>query len=118
MKRLTQARIDALRTMVAHADIEDIGLRLEADAPAELAEDLRAYVRRFAKPEDARRLCLACGAPCGGFVWGLVHGLGHCHDCGWPARLYHFIKDRHGKDLYTVRGILLQAHPDDVSIRK
>jgi hypothetical protein len=53
----------------------------------------------------------------GGFEWGLVHGEGHCAACRWPARAYHFIKDAGGKDVMTLRNVILQYHPDFVERR-
>lgn len=53
----------------------------------------------------------------GGFEWGITHGEGHCRNCGWPTRAYHFIKDADGNDLMTLRGVLLQYHPDYVEKR-
>lgn len=71
--------------------------------------------------------CLNCGKPLlglttfmlgGGFTWGLTHGEGHCLACGWPARAHHFIKDAAGADLITIRNVILQYHPDEVSAPK
>ena len=83
---------------------------------AERAED--------GKPVMDDQPCINCGKPLlggvssfwngGGFKWGLVHGEGQCSECGWPARMYHFIKDAAGDDLVTLRNILLQYHPDFV----
>ena len=70
--------------------------------------------------------CLKCGEQLqgsmvqqligkGGFTWGLAHGAGHCKECGWPARLYHFLTDKDGKEVLTLRNVLLQVHPDFVT---
>jgi hypothetical protein len=140
---MTQERLEELRKTIAHADLEDLGLIVSAEdgqeervAVAETVEDVREYLKSFARfPRDEEgkfikgNPCIGCGENMagglaeqllarGGFTWGLAHGHGHCRNCGWPATLYHFIKDRHGKDLCTVRGILLQAHPDTVSLKK
>jgi len=49
-----------------------------------------------------------------GFEWGLGHGEGQCRNCHWPETLYHFVKDKGGNDVITIRGFLLQYHPDVV----
>lgn len=129
MMKLTQAQIEALRQAVEHARAEDLVkfTKIEGPEATELAEDVRAYFHRFARPAEGHP-CLACGEKLnpsmveslmgkGGFEWGLVHGHGHCRNCGWPATAYHFIKDRHGKEIAVLRGVVLQAHPDDVDVR-
>jgi hypothetical protein len=121
VKKLTQVELEALRSTVPYADLDDLHVefvgKIEAADPTTLNEDLLAYARRFAKPISGRdRPCLACGEFMCGFVWGIVHGHGHCRECSWPAVLYHFIKDRDGKDLATIRGVLLQVHPDFVDV--
>jgi hypothetical protein len=116
-KRITQSEIDELRNKTTHADIGDLGFEIEENADPAFREDIEAYTKRFAKPSGKDRPCLGCGEFMGGFTWGLAHGHGYCTNCGWPATLYHFIKDRDGKDIATVRGILLQAHPDEISVK-
>lgn len=95
-----------------------------AEPVPEILEDIDAYLEPFAAPIllDGKSLCHHCGHPlsgglmeallgAGGFEWGLAHGEGHCRCCLWPARLYHFIKDRHGADLMTIRHIALSYRP-------
>lgn len=109
-----------------------------ADTPADTMKVLDTYFACFAQPpftigEDGKNdigdhPCLKCGKPLagglmnlvkgGGFTWGLVHGEGHCAACHWPARCYHFIKDADGKDLLTIRNVILQYHPDFVTEKK
>jgi hypothetical protein len=97
-----------------------------ATPPPELLEDIDAYLEPFAAPIliDGKNMCPHCGHPFngsladtllgrGGFEWGLAHGEGHCGCCRWPARLYHFIKDRHGAELMTFRHLVLAYLPDD-----
>jgi hypothetical protein len=126
-KRLTQADLEELRRTVAHVALEDLANVKDGTKP-EVVEDLRAYFHHFAKPSGDDHPCLRCGKPLmgglsafllndGGFEWGLVHGQGHCRCCGWPATAHHFIKDRNGEDLMTVRNMVLQVHPDDIEIR-
>lgn len=123
-KRLTQDEIEALRLTVPHAQVTDIFVVERPPTPTgvEDLEDVAAYLEHFAVPmRDAdgkpTQECLACHET-HTFRWGLTHGTGHCNHCGWPATLYHFIKDRNGADLVTIRGVLLQAHPDDISVCK
>jgi hypothetical protein len=106
------------------------------DMPAEQTAALDKYFECFAQPpfevaadgknEIGDCPCLKCGKPLlgltsfilgGGFTWGLAHGEGFCAECRWPARAYHFIKDAEGKDLITIRNVILQYHPDFVETR-
>lgn len=103
---------------------------LTTDDEKQFAEDVNSYFsERFAAPirdDEGRFLCLHCGTRLtgslvdqllnldgGGFTWGLAHGEGHCRLCSWPARAYHFAKDREGKDLFTLRNVVLQYLPAD-----
>lgn len=80
------------------------------------------------KPQFTDQVCIKCDEPLtgmmammfgkGGFTWGLAHGEGFCRNCRWPSRMYHFIKGADGEDLMTLRGVVLQYHPDFVSERK
>lgn len=98
---------------------------------------LDTYFECFAQPkmtigEDGRgdigdQPCIKCEKPLlglssfilgGGFTWGIVHGEGFCRECSWPARAYHFIKDKDDKEVITIRNVILQYHPDFVSKRK
>jgi hypothetical protein len=127
--RAASAVIKALRASVPHATVESIAT-VNDGADAQLVEDLAAYQHHFAAPPQGEdHPCLRCEKPLkrslvsqlmgqeGGFEWGLVHGQGHCRNCGWPATLYHFIRDRNGNDLLTIRNLLLQQHPDDIELR-
>lgn len=95
-----------------------------AEPVPELLEDINAYLEPFAAPIllDGKNMCPHCGHAfngsitdhlfgSGGFEWGLAHGEGHCRCCRWPARLYHFVKDRHGEDLMTFRHLVLAYRP-------
>jgi hypothetical protein len=95
-----------------------------AEPDTEILEDIDAYLELFAAPIliDGKNLCPHCGHPFngslmdsflgdGGFEWGLAHGEGHCRCCRWPARAYHFVKDRHGADLMTFRHWVLAYRP-------
>ena len=121
-KRIIQAEIDELRKTTPYADLDDLKVYIETERNVilddELSEDLLTYLKRFAKPSNIDRSCIGCGEFMGGFEWGLVHGNGFCRVCGWPATLNHFIKVRHGNGLTTIHGVLLQTHPDHVSIDK
>lgn len=101
MKKLTEKRLAELRASVAHCTS---GVEL----PSEYLKE------SFALP-DAHGTCLNCGKS-GTFTWGLVHGEGHCAECGWPARLYHFVKGTDGNETRIVR--LLQYHPDGIRLRE
>lgn len=129
MSRLTQEELDELRRTVPHATIEDIGGVWKNGADPEVVEDLTKYLHCFASPgKEEGQPCIRCSKKLrgtftdqmlglAGFEWGLIHGHGRCSHCGWPAVLYHFVKDRHGKELLTFRHVLLQFHPADIEIR-
>jgi len=105
--------------------------------PPETVKTFDSYFECFAQPPmtvDAdgknnigNMPCLKCGKDLlglasfmlgGGFTWGLAHGEGFCVACKWPARAHHFIKDEDGKDVITLRNVILQYHPDFVTKRK
>lgn len=134
--RLTDDELADLRLCVTHATLDSILASAKDGCNPEVIEDISAYLRDFADPQrdgDGKvkkgHPCLRCGQSLagdladqllsrGGFRWGLAHGHGQCGWCGWPATLYHFIKDRSGEDLMTIRHIVLQVHPDLIEIRK
>jgi len=43
--------------------------------------------------ECSTDICLDCGWRLGGllgtFTWGIIHGQGSCHNCGFPYQYYH-----------------------------
>jgi hypothetical protein len=121
--------------------IEKMNWRTVIDAqpetPQSTIDALDKYFEAFAQvsltEKDGKKIlgeqpCIKCDEPLngmmammfgkGGFTWGIAHGEGHCKNCGWPARAYHFIKDSDGKDLMTLRNVILQYHPDYVTERK
>jgi hypothetical protein len=117
---------------VAHLDWRSM-MSASDDTPADVLADLDKYFEPFAQPRrDETRsekpmLCLKCDEPLtgflasmfgrGGFTWGLAHGEGHCAGCHWPGRAHHFIKDAKGGDLVTLRNVVLQYHPDFVTLK-
>lgn len=44
-----------------------------------------------------KSICPKCGSNLGGlfgtFEWGIVHGCGHCSECGTSFQLYHYFGD-------------------------
>lgn len=117
--------------MIERCAPEDAGLVYQEPPPDSLREDIEAYFANFAKPECpdsegaaflACQPCINCGEPQmgmgGHFQWGLVHGEGSCTNCGWPGRAHHYVKDRDGKELFSLRNVLLQYHPSVVEKRK
>lgn len=98
------------------------------EAPPEVVEYLEAYFRPFAEPprEDGNgaaggHRCLHCdhhqlGLLLGCFAWGIAHGEGRCGHCGWPARLYHYLRFP-GSDEDQRIVLLLQYHPEAVTRR-
>lgn len=102
-----------LRKTTEHATDSLIGPEfLHGIAPEHLAT-FNAHLRHYAAPNKEQE-CAACGTRYS-FQWGLQYGEGHCYECGWPATLYHFVKDDHGNDLFVIRGLLLWYHPDEIS---
>ncbi len=111
----------------------------KGDMPEAQIKALDSYFSCFAQPpytvaadgwnEIGKQPCLKCEEPLtgdladfilrkGGFTWGIAHGEGFCRNCKWPSRAYHFIKDADGKDLITIRNVILQYHPEFVTERK
>lgn len=85
------------------------------DSAPEAAEVREAVTRYFAAFLPPSGRCVCCGSSLGGilgtFTWGLAHGEGNCGRCGYPARAVHEIKD-----VASLRGVILQYHPDDLSV--
>ena len=92
------------------------------------AETIKAFDHYFSRYAAINSPCPGCGRNVFGsgdlaealtatFRWGIVHGEGHCCNCGWPATLYHFIKNEAGEEIATLRNIGLVYHPDVVSKR-
>lgn len=133
---LSQKEIEDLRLRTKEATAEDIGAEWKGEADPDVVEDLAAYLSNFAARKRDTDGALSKGNPCivcdmplqgdlmqqligdGGFIWGLVHGQGHCRKCHWPATAYHFVKDRHGKEMITFRHVVLQVHPKHIEVRK
>ena len=119
MEKITQVRLDKLKAAnIPHATPDDLTGNLEFNTDP----DVIAYLRHYAKPkvDDAGVVrqgqpCVACDAQ-HSFTWGLVHGQGFCTGCGWPGTLYHFVNDKEGKEVATMRGALLWAHPTEIEI--
>lgn len=114
---------------VQYASIDDV---FKIEGGDEIRNYLADYLRPFAKPvlrdgategsgfAFGNQICLKCGegqdGMFGRFQWGLQHGEGRCGKCGWPARMYHFLKLPDGTEGRIV--ILLQYHPDVVGEKK
>lgn len=120
-------------TTIERMTAADLGVTLKGEGSPEgraIIEDIDKYLAVFAKPIErggspegfvlGKHACLKCGSALdgmlGSFQWGLAHGEGTCSKCGWPARMYHWIKDREGKELFTSRiSLILQYHPDQIA---
>ena len=103
-----------------------------SDTPEKTIRALDRYFEHFVAVEieegaDGKRefksqKCVGCGEILTGLFgtwrWALVHGEGQCGKCGWPSYGHHFIKGEDGKDLVTLRGLILQCHPDFVERRR
>ena len=120
MEKITPERLAELKASnIPHATIADITI----DAPPTvegITEHFERHLSHYAAPKKdeagenrSGQPCIACDAT-HSFTWGMVHGAGHCTNCGWPASLYHFITDQEGKQVAHLRGVLLWAHPDDI----
>lgn len=111
--------------------------KVNGELPSATLQTFDKYFSCFAQPKmtvdaDGKnnigdQPCIKCGKPLlgltsflfeGGFTWGLAHGEGFCRYCKWPARAHHFVKDDAGKEVLTVRNVILQYHPDFVEVRK
>lgn len=112
-------------------DLEEIRAREYAPIPPEAIDAIMALRNR---PEWVTREMLeeyhahwvlddpGCGG--GYFTWGMVHGAGHCGNCHWPGRYYHFLAEPgtepDDEDYYQRRfrweGVLW-AHPNEVERR-
>jgi len=100
---------------------EDI-FNISGELDAETRTLIMDYLCKFATRGKEELKCLRCGSQQegvrvvllgGGFTWGLAHGEGHCSKCGWPARMYHEIRNPEG-ELVAGFTLLLQYHPTEV----
>lgn len=109
------------------ADLEPEGI------PWTIRETVRglipaSYLVHYLQPRADRRnmsICVCCGSIIAGggtmglllgatFQWALAHGEFKCGKCGWPGRLYHYLKAEDGSEHRL--DILLQLHPDCVGM--
>lgn len=110
------------RAAITHLAFGEV-LNVDPATPSDVCEALREYFHAFATPTRGEHgdECINCGCAIGGmlgsFEWGLVHGEGRCSVCHWPMRAHHFMKDKDGGDLATLRNLPLPYHPDFVSKR-
>jgi len=87
---------------------------------------LNEYLSSFAMPGQRGEgniilggiTCISCDTvmdgACGSFEWGIAHGEGRCSHCGWPVRVYHFLKEEGPLEQFS---LLLPYHPDVVEQR-
>jgi len=86
----------------------------------EPVKDLGRYLESFQPPRVTRNrqlACAGCGEALTGFLfgtfeWGLAHGEGRCCRCGWPVRMYHYLKGQNGIEVHVE--IPLCYHPDEL----
>jgi hypothetical protein len=106
MKSLRDLQAEGL----PHCQIEDV-MKVTEGQDKELAL-IAEHLHKFVPPQN----CISCDAQLEGFFgcfeWGLVHGEGHCTECGYPARAYHRINDDKGEMLSFT--YVLQYHPDSL----
>jgi hypothetical protein len=79
------------------------------------AAEVAAFEKHLEGYLPSRTSCPACFA--WGVEWGIVHGEARCVSCGWPATIYHFVKDGEGELLARVTATLY-AHPSTLSMRE
>jgi hypothetical protein len=98
---------------------------------AALDEYFRPFAQRPFRLVDGKTLmddfpCLHCGKPLtgtvaalmgSGFVFGIMHGEGHCAECKWPGRAHHSLKIE-GVEFFNIQNVVLQYHPDFVRLRR
>jgi hypothetical protein len=107
-------------------------MKASDDMPATSIAALDKYFSQFValpikddedgKPQVQTQKCAGCGEMLTGIFgtwrWGIAHGAGLCGGCGWPSYGHHFIRDENGEDVVTLRGVILQVHPDFVERRE
>jgi len=113
---------------VSHCTVDDL-MSISGKDAQPVIDAINEYLQAFAKPIRCegdglimgRFSCLKCGkrltGACGTFTWGLVHGEGHCSECGWPARAYHRPTDDEGEIFVGPLDFILQYHPDALQPR-
>lgn len=122
MKRNLIDIIELRRRNLAHVTFSDLFHVDEGKLTPDEIGAVNAYLHRFAllRDDDGTR-CPGCNAiltrkdAVSGFLlgatfeWGLTHGVGHCRDCGYQARAYHF-------DVGPIKRFeaVLPYHPDEL----
>ena len=120
----TADKLRAAKALIEHCDWRAF-LTTTDETPTGTIKALDDYFRQYAALGSP---CPGCGSKVFGsnfaesllatFRWGLVHGEGACCKCGWPATLYHFIKDSESKEIGVLRNVGLVYHPDFVTRRE
>ncbi len=57
--------------------------------------------------------CPSCGHS---WEWSMLHGSGHCVNCGYPVRAYHYFREP-GKEKDTMVATALWYHPEELQVR-
>lgn len=81
---------------------------------------MNKYLEDFLPPNEKLE-CINCGEVLvgyfGAFEWGLAHGEGHCKNCSYPARGYHYTKNIDSKRKGRLE-LILQYHPSVLSLNE
>lgn len=111
--RVRQLRRDGIDHLDVDRDVE-VSPEQDHEINAAVLAYLRDNAERFVSPHGLDGGCVGCGRKIGlTFTWGIVHGRGRCSNCGWPARLYHYVEvEGRERDVRWVG--MLQYHPDQM----
>jgi hypothetical protein len=95
---------------MAYEDIKDQLPGLSEDQ----INSTNEYLAGFAKLDKG--ICLWCDTERPSVTWGIQHGMAHCVGCGWDFKVYHYLKDKNGKEVRVSR--YLQYHPDCFNVEE
>lgn len=72
-------------------------------------EEFEKYLSDFVKPTGKCWLCNHSLI----ISWGLVHGIGHCSECGIDVKAYHYFEKDGKRERWEAA---LQTHPKHYSV--
>jgi len=99
----------------------------ESQKAKEAKENFIKIINKYLRMFVSDKKCINCEEDLSGifgtFNWGIVHGEGHCSNCGYPARGRHYIKAKNlviddKEETELILPFILQYHPSELRQRR